>query len=90
MNENIENILYDYSIGKILMMQPINKGNTSDASYILSNKGQWVLRKLKNIEQGVTEYAISNILANDDICPKIVTTKSNIGYSHYLGNYYNL
>ena len=90
MNENIENILYDYSIGKILMMQPINKGNTSDASYVLSDKGQWVLRKLKNIEQGVTEYAISNILANDDICPKIVTTKSNIGYSHYLGNYYNL
>ncbi|CAK7027821.1 aminoglycoside phosphotransferase family protein [Tissierella carlieri] len=89
MNENIENILYDYSIGKILMMEPMNKGNTSDASYILSDKGKWILRKLKNIDQGIAEHAISNILAND-ICPKIITTKSNIGYSHYLGNYYNL
>lgn len=90
MNENIKNILCDYSIGKILIMEPINRGNTSDASYVLSDKGQWVLRKLKNIDQGITEYAISNILSYDDISPRIITTKSNLGYSYYQGNYYNL
>lgn len=90
MNEIIENILCDYHIGKILNVKSVNKGNTSDASYVLSDQGQWVLRKLKNIEQGVTEYAISNILSNDNICPRIITTKSNIGYSYYQGSYYNL
>ena len=90
MNEIIENILCDYHIGNILNVKAVNKGNTSDASYVLSDQGQWVLRKLKNIEQGVIEYAISNILSNDNICPRIITTKSNIGYSYYQGSYYNL
>lgn len=90
MNENIDNLLQDYSIGNILMIEPINKGNTSNAIYILSDKGKWILRKLKNKNQGVSEYTISNILANDSICPRIITTKSNEGYSYYAGNYYNL
>lgn len=90
MDEYIEKVLLDYNIGSFIKMEAIYKGNTSNAYYILSEKGEWVLRKLKDASQGASEYAISEILADDKVCPKIIANKINRGYSFYDGDYYNL
>lgn len=90
MNNYIDNVISNYYIENISKIEAINKGNTSNAIYILSDNGEWILRKLKDKNQGISEYTISNILINDSICPEIITTKSNVGYSYYQGKYYNL
>ena len=74
-NEDIKNILRSYSIGEIMKIEPMNKGSISNAIYILSNKGKWILRKLKNRNQGITDQNIKKTFIHGDL------SKRNLIYS---------
>ncbi|WP_028596213.1 hypothetical protein [Paenibacillus assamensis] len=81
MQNNIEGIRSNYAIGQIESYRSINKGSISDAYHIVSEQREWVLRRLKNRVQGINEYIIAAMLENDHICPRMMTNKSDLGYS---------
>lgn len=80
-----------YSIEEIVDYHKI-KEDSSTFTYIL-NTGyrKYILRKLRNREQGDSEYNITNYLKNSiDNISSILKTEDNIGYIIYKNNYYNL
>jgi thiamine kinase-like enzyme len=57
---------------------------------IHSTNGKFILRTIKNREQGITEYLISQKLTSHCLCPVLKTTKFGTPYVESSGKYFNL
>lgn len=74
--ERLFGVLANYPIGKVLHVEPLNGGNTSVVYKVISSEGHWVLRSLKDIQQGEVEYSLSeHINKSGAIVPEIICTK---------------
>ncbi|QSX06452.1 phosphotransferase [Sedimentibacter sp. zth1] len=88
----IADIICNYPIGNLISYYKIEKGNTADTYFIETELGEWILRKIKNREQGYTEFGIVNHLLNIGIecVPKIVESLDNKATVCIQGKFYNL
>ena len=79
-----------YPINQVILVKELGRGNTSDAKLIETNDSKYILRKLKNTEQAMTEYVISKALFQQNICPIILLSKSNLPFIRDKEDVYNL
>lgn len=70
-------ILNEYSIGEILRVSNMNQGNTSNAKLINTSQDKYILRKIKDKKQAITEYFISKKLLKYQITSEILLSKNN-------------
>jgi hypothetical protein len=61
-----------YPIEPVIEVKEIINGNTSNAKLLLQKNGKYILRKLKDTKQAMTEFLISNELLKHNISPAIL------------------
>ncbi|WP_342539536.1 hypothetical protein MHI39_14590 [Heyndrickxia sp. FSL K6-6286] len=83
-------ILNEYSIGKILRVSNMNQGNTSNAKLINNSQDKYILRKIKDKKQAITEYFISKKLLKYQITSEILLSKNNHPFVIKKSGIYNL
>lgn len=89
--ERLFGVLANYPIGKVLHVEPLNGGNTSVVYKVISSEGHWVLRSLKDIQQGKVEYNLSeHINKSGAIVPEIICTKRGKSFFHNETGIYHL
>lgn len=79
-----------YAIGRLERIEPVAQGTTSDAKLVTTDMGRYILRRLRDAEQGRTEYEISRRLWPLDIAPEILITKVGLPYVQLADACYNL
>ncbi|WP_019424506.1 phosphotransferase [Paenibacillus sp. OSY-SE] len=91
MNEaNYELLSQHYPIGHVNLIDKMDQGMTSEARLVVTTEGRYILRKLKNEDQGMTEYNIYKRLEPYKITPEIVLSKQETPYIRLDDSYYNL
>lgn len=83
-------ILNEYSIGKILSASNMNQGNTSNAKLINTSQDKYILRKIKDKKQAITEYLITKKLLKHQITSEILLSKNNLPFVIKNSGIYNL
>jgi len=86
----IEAILSQYKIGTILEIKDIKKGSSSNAKYIKTSSGEYVLRELRSKNQAWMEYLIVNELFFREICPDIKMNSKRESFTVHEGRIFNL
>jgi thiamine kinase-like enzyme len=86
----IDEIMNEYSIGDIVQTRELTQGNTSNARLIVTPNGKFILRKLKDTKQAMTEFTISNELLTYRISSEILLTNNNVPYVKRNNEVYNL
>ncbi|WP_374015916.1 phosphotransferase [Paenibacillus thiaminolyticus] len=66
------------------------QGTTSDAKLVTADTGRYILRRIRDEEQGRTEYEISRRLYPLDIAPEVLAAKEGLPYVQLGDAYYNL
>lgn len=88
---NVEKILNAYKLGEACTITEINQGQTSHAMLIEQTNGRkYILRELKNIEQAVSEYQITSVLAPFCISSQIRLATNELPYFSWQDKIYNL
>ncbi|GIN37233.1 phosphotransferase [Heyndrickxia oleronia] len=83
-------ILNEYSIRNILSASNMNQGNTSSAKLINTSQDKYILRKIKDKKQAITEYLISKKLLKHQITSEILLSKNNLPFVIKNSGIYNL
>ena len=79
-----------YDIGLIQRLEVMKQGTSSDAKYMESSAGQFVLRKLRNQQQAVNEERLHHVLSLQNISPAMVIARNGLSYVHWNNEIYNL
>jgi Ser/Thr protein kinase RdoA (MazF antagonist) len=90
MNENIYEIMHEYSIDNIVQISELTQGNTSSPRLIVTSSDKFILRRLKDTKQAITEFLISNVLSTHGISPIIMLTNNHMPYVKIDNEIYNL
>ncbi|MBG9793773.1 hypothetical protein ABD76_15175 [Paenibacillus dendritiformis] len=70
--------------------EPLSKGTTSDAKLVTADTGRFILRRLRDAEQGRTEYEIARRLWPLGIAPEVLVAKDGLPYVQLDDACYNL
>lgn len=81
---------YYYPIQPVIEIKNIKSGNSSDAKWIITADGKYILRKLKDTKQAITEFKVSAALSNSNISPTILLSNNQQPYINEKGSIYNL
>lgn len=79
-----------YPISPVIEVKEISKGNTSNAKLVVTVDGKYILRKLKDSTQAITEFLISKALLKQNISPKILLSNKKQPYIKNNEDVYNL
>ncbi|MFW5436797.1 hypothetical protein [Paenibacillus apiarius] len=79
-----------YPISRVLLIEKMGQGMTSEARLVVTTEGRYILRKLRDEEQGTTEYNIYKRLEPYKITPEIVLSKQEAPYIRLDDGCYNL
>ncbi|MFL1673082.1 aminoglycoside phosphotransferase family protein [Paenibacillus dendritiformis] len=79
-----------YATGRWVRIEPVAQGTTSDAKLVTTDTGRYILRRLRDAEQGRKEYEISRRLWPLDIAPEVLVTKDGLPYVQLEDACYNL
>ena len=83
-------ILKQFSIDDVIEIKEIGAGNTSEAMLVMTDAGKYILRKMRDTSQAMTEYAISEALKEYNLSPEILVSRDNQPYVEHDGGIYNL
>lgn len=79
-----------YDIGRIQRLVVMKQGTSSDAKYVESSAGRFVLRKLRNEQQAVNEEKLHHVMLLQNISPALVIARNGLSYVHLNDEIYNL
>src|SRR5690625_4689521 len=79
-----------YPIKPVIEVKEISQGNTSNAKLIVTMDSKYILRKLKDSKQAMTEFIISKALSKQNISPTILLNKNDYPYIKDKDDVYNL
>lgn len=85
-----EIILNDFGIYPVREIKEVGKGISSDAKLIITSDRKYILRKVRDKKQAITEYKISKALSELNISSKILLSKCNRPFIEYDGKIYNI
>ncbi|MBC5636243.1 phosphotransferase [Ornithinibacillus sp. BX22] len=80
----------EYGISSIEEINKIESGISSNAKRIVTADGNYILRKVKSVEQAITEYKISQELRHDNLSSIIILNQDNAPYIKLNNEVYNL
>ncbi|WP_162297930.1 phosphotransferase [Halalkalibacillus sediminis] len=80
----------DYAIKPVIGVQNITEGNTSEALTVITLDQKYILRKVKDREQAITEYHISEELNKRNVSPKILLSNNKEPFITINDSVYNL
>jgi len=88
----MENICEKYPIGDMISYKEVKSGNTAETFLINSKSKKWILRKLKDKNQGDIEFKVTNYILNKGVnsVSPIVSTRDRNPYFCFEKDYYNL
>lgn len=90
MDSQLGRLADNYAIGHWARIEPVAQGMTSDAKLVTADTGRYILRRLRDAEQGRTEYEISRCLWPLDIAPEVLVAKDGLPYVQLDDACYNL
>ncbi|MEK3731884.1 phosphotransferase [Paenibacillus sp. FSL M8-0334] len=83
--------LHDYyPITPVIEIKEISTGNTSNARLVVTMDNKYIVRKLRDTEQAITEFRISTALQEHAISPTILLSNDNQPYIKDQEAVYNL
>ncbi|WII35111.1 hypothetical protein [Paenibacillus thiaminolyticus] len=90
MDSKLSRVADHYAIGHWARIEPMAQGTSSDAKLVTMDTGRYILRRIRDDEQGRTEYEISRRLYPLDIAPEVLVTKEGLPYVQLDDACYNL
>lgn len=69
-----------YAVGHIYRLNQLVNGNSSGAVNIETEQGTFIARKLRKVEQGEVEYAISSLMKDTGLCAEVIPSIMGEGY----------
>lgn len=87
---NLKEIVRNEYGSSSMEITKIESGISSNAKLIVTADGNYILRKVKSVEQAITEYKISQELHNDNLSSKIILNQDNAPYIELNNEIYNL
>ncbi|MGV3464499.1 MAG: phosphotransferase [Heyndrickxia sp.] len=79
-----------YPIKKVMEVKEIGNGNTSNAKLVITMDGSYILRKVRDTKQAITEFLISKALLKQNISPNILLSNHQLPYMNEREDVYNL
>ncbi|WP_339216936.1 phosphotransferase [Ornithinibacillus sp. FSL M8-0202] len=80
----------EYGVSSIEEITKIESGISSNAKRIVTADGNYILRRVKSVEQAITEYKISQELRHDNLSSIIILNQDNAPYIKLNNEVYNL
>lgn len=79
-----------YPIKAVVEVKEIGKGISSDAKLVVTSIEKYILRRIKDPKQAITEYKVSKVLSRHNISPEILLSVSHQPFIEFDGGIYNL